>query len=50
MLPPDVSQDELLNLVDKLNKDDKVDGLLVQLPVPEHINEKQVSDKDSCKN
>ena len=34
-----LSQDELLDLVDTLNRDSFVDGLLVQLPLPSHINE-----------
>ncbi|NXK70754.1 MTDC protein, partial [Sylvietta virens] len=33
---------ELLELIDKLNNDAAVDGLLVQLPVPEHIDERRV--------
>ena len=38
-LPAETTEEELLALVDKLNKDDKVNGILVQLPVPKHINE-----------
>lgn len=34
----DLSQEELLATVDQLNKDDRVDGILVQLPLPAHIN------------
>lgn len=37
-----VTQEELLRKVQKLNNDPKVDGILVQLPVPEHINEREV--------
>lgn len=37
-----VSETELLNKIDELNKDDNVDGILVQLPLPKHINEKKV--------
>lgn len=36
------SQDELLSLVDRLNKDDAVHGILVQLPLPKHLDETQV--------
>lgn len=36
------SEKELLNLVKKLNKDKKIHGILVQLPLPKHINEKKV--------
>ncbi|MCR5692188.1 MAG: bifunctional methylenetetrahydrofolate dehydrogenase/methenyltetrahydrofolate cyclohydrolase, partial [Eubacterium sp.] len=38
-LPEATSQEELLALVDKLNADDKVNGILVQLPLPSHIDE-----------
>jgi methylenetetrahydrofolate dehydrogenase (NADP+) / methenyltetrahydrofolate cyclohydrolase len=37
-LPGTTSQAELLELVERLNKDDEVDGILVQLPVPEQID------------
>ncbi|MCH7978237.1 MAG: bifunctional methylenetetrahydrofolate dehydrogenase/methenyltetrahydrofolate cyclohydrolase FolD [Acidobacteria bacterium] len=37
-LPGNTTQDELLHLVAKLNKDDKVHGILVQLPLPEQID------------
>lgn len=37
-----ISQDELLDLIGKLNNDHNVDGLLVQLPLPEHIDEREV--------
>ncbi len=38
-LPADVSQAELIALVDRLNGDDAVDGILVQLPLPKHVDE-----------
>ena len=38
-LPEETTQDELLELIDKLNADQKVTGILCQLPVPKHINE-----------
>jgi methylenetetrahydrofolate dehydrogenase (NADP+)/methenyltetrahydrofolate cyclohydrolase len=38
-LPASTSQEELLRLVDGLNRDDAVDGILVQLPLPDHIDE-----------
>ena len=38
-LPEETTQDELLNLIDKLNDDPRITGILVQLPVPEHIDE-----------
>lgn len=37
-----ISEEELLNKIDELNKDDTVDGILVQLPLPKHINENKV--------
>ncbi len=37
-LPDTTSESELLNLLSQLNNDDSVDGILVQLPLPEHIN------------
>jgi len=37
-LPADTSQQHLLGLISELNQDPKIDGILVQLPVPEHIN------------
>ena len=41
-LPESTTQEELLQLIDRLNKDEKIHGLLVQLPVPKHIDEKAV--------
>lgn len=38
-LEEDISQQELLNLVESLNQDDSVNGILVQLPLPKHIDE-----------
>lgn len=40
--PDDISEDELLRLVDKYNRDPKIHGVLVQLPLPRHIDEKRV--------
>ena len=40
--PEDWSEQELLKLIDELNKDDTVDGILVQLPLPKHVDEKKV--------
>lgn len=37
-LNTDISQDELIGEIEKLNKDERVDGIIVQLPLPEHIN------------
>lgn len=41
-LSADTTQEELLQLIDKLNKDDNVNGILVQLPLPKHLDEKAV--------
>ena len=41
-LPAETSEDELLKLIDKLNADEKIHGILVQLPLPKHINEDKV--------
>ena len=41
-LPEDTSEKELLDLVERLNNDDKIDGILVQLPLPKHIDEDKV--------
>ena len=38
----DISEEELLGLITDLNADDSVDGILVQLPLPEHISEAKV--------
>ncbi len=38
-LPEKTPQDELMALVDRLNKDPKIHGILVQLPLPKHLNE-----------
>ena len=44
-LPASTSQAELLSLVDKLNRRDDVDGILVQLPLPEQIDEDAVTER-----
>ena len=41
-LPEDITQEELLCKIRKLNEDKKIDGILVQLPLPKHINELKV--------
>ncbi len=40
--PQDLSEKDLLGLIDKYNKDDTIHGILVQLPLPKHIDEKKV--------
>ena len=41
-LPAETSEQELLALIEKLNNDKKINGILVQLPVPKHINEETI--------
>ena len=41
-LPESTTEEELLKIIDNLNKDTAVHGILVQLPLPEHINEEKV--------
>jgi methylenetetrahydrofolate dehydrogenase (NADP+)/methenyltetrahydrofolate cyclohydrolase len=41
-LPVDVTERKLLNLIDKLNADPRVHGILVQMPLPKHISEQKV--------
>ena len=41
-VPESTTEEELLKIIDRLNKDDKVHGILVQLPLPKHINEDKV--------
>ena len=50
-LPAETKEEELLGLLEQLNEDDNVDGILVQLPLPKHLNETTVietirADKD----
>lgn len=44
-LPEETSEEELLNLIDSLNKNDEVDGILLQHPVPSHIDEMKAFNK-----
>jgi methylenetetrahydrofolate dehydrogenase (NADP+)/methenyltetrahydrofolate cyclohydrolase len=45
LLPEDTTEETLLNLIDKLNADEKIDGILVQLPLPRHLDEKKVTER-----
>jgi methylenetetrahydrofolate dehydrogenase (NADP+)/methenyltetrahydrofolate cyclohydrolase len=38
----EIKEEELLSLIDKYNKDDSIHGILVQLPLPKHIDEKKI--------
>jgi methylenetetrahydrofolate dehydrogenase (NADP+)/methenyltetrahydrofolate cyclohydrolase len=44
-LPSDTSQQQLLNLIDELNADTAIDGILVQLPLPEQINAETIIER-----
>ena len=41
-LPAETTREELLGLIEKLNNDDTVHGILVQLPLPSHLDEEEV--------
>ena len=43
-LPAETTQEELLGLIDELNHNPRIDGILCQLPVPKHINEQAIID------
>jgi methylenetetrahydrofolate dehydrogenase (NADP+)/methenyltetrahydrofolate cyclohydrolase len=43
-LPAETTEQELLTLISELNKDERINGILVQLPLPAHINEETVID------
>ena len=42
-MPEDVAEETLLELIESLNRDDAIHGILVQLPLPEHIDERKVT-------
>lgn len=46
-LPEETTEEELLSLIDRLNEDETVNGILCQLPVPAHIDEEKVIDRIS---
>lgn len=41
-MPSNITEPELIAKINELNADNSVDGILVQLPVPDHINERNV--------
>lgn len=43
-LEKDVTEEHLLNEIDKLNNDDDLDGFIVQLPLPKHIDEQKITE------
>ena len=42
-LPEETTEKELLNKIEEINNDDSIDGMIVQLPLPKHISENQVT-------
>ncbi|HBH32223.1 MAG TPA: bifunctional 5,10-methylene-tetrahydrofolate dehydrogenase/5,10-methylene-tetrahydrofolate cyclohydrolase, partial [Desulfofustis sp.] len=42
--PADISEQDLLALIDKYNNDPEIHGILVQLPLPDHVDDKKVLD------
>ena len=42
-LPADIAQDAVLELIDELNADDAIHGILVQLPLPDHLDEQAIT-------
>ena len=49
LLPENISECELINYIEHYNQDTNIDAILVQLPLPKHINERKVLDKISPK-
>ena len=41
-LPEETTEEELLSLIDRLNDDEEIHGILVQLPVPKHLDDKKI--------
>ncbi|HHR1364658.1 TPA: bifunctional methylenetetrahydrofolate dehydrogenase/methenyltetrahydrofolate cyclohydrolase FolD [Legionella pneumophila] len=41
-LPAETTQEKLIQLINELNQSDKIDGILIQLPLPKHINERTI--------
>jgi methylenetetrahydrofolate dehydrogenase (NADP+)/methenyltetrahydrofolate cyclohydrolase len=48
-MPEETTEEELLSVIDELNADDSINGILCQLPVPKHISEKAVIERISAK-
>ena len=41
-LNEDIDEESLINIIEKLNNNDEVDGILVQLPIPKHLNTEKI--------
>lgn len=44
-LKDNVKENEVIDIIDKLNKDDSIDGIMIQLPLPKHLNKKNIINK-----
>lgn len=44
-LEESIKEEELLSIIDKLNEDDKVDGIIVQMPIPKHLDSKKIQNR-----
>lgn len=44
-LETEVTEEEVLELIDRLNEDDKIDGILVQMPIPKHLDSKKIQNR-----
>ena len=44
-LPEDVEEEKVLKIIDDLNSDDSIDGILVQMPMPKHLNPKKIQNR-----
>lgn len=48
-IPADISENELLQRIEELNNDHSIDGILIQLPLPQHINERNICNAVSAR-
>lgn len=48
ILDSKVSENEVIGIIDKLNLDSTVDGIMIQLPLPEHLSEENITSRISC--
>ncbi|MEM3615852.1 MAG: tetrahydrofolate dehydrogenase/cyclohydrolase catalytic domain-containing protein, partial [Candidatus Methanomethylicia archaeon] len=44
-LPESVSEEDLIKIVEKINEDKNTHGIVIQLPLPKHINEERITNK-----
>lgn len=44
-LDENVEESDVLNLIDRLNENDKIDGILVQMPIPKHLDSKKIQNR-----